>query len=521
MIPLFSVAQVRKIDEKAIEEFGFHSLILMENAAINIYKTIIEKYNSLTPDSIIGIICGRGNNGGDGFALARHFANNGFTVKVLYLNDSSKFSSDALFNFRLIANKQHYRDKIFLRKYQNESDSAFLNDSTVIIDAMLGSGFTGELKEPYPEIISYINKKNVIRIAIDVPTGLNADTGAGNTIFSADLTVTLGEMKKGLFFGDGYSYSGDVIKGNIGISNHLYDSLQVSEYLIEPEDIAYTFPAKGKNLHKYSAGKVLTIAGSLKYPGAALLTAFSVLKSGAGASVLAFPFSAKEMLNNNYPELVLELYNDDKHGCLISTNIEKLHSRINWADCIGIGPGLGRDERTVTAIELLLQNYPEKKFVIDADAIFALSQIGYNAINLKNSVITPHYGEFSQLINVSLDDLKKDILLWGKEFVKKTKCHLVLKGPRTIIFTPGGEAFINSAGNPGLAKFGNGDVLTGVISGFIPQFEDTENALIASVYLHSLTGDLLKEKYTEFGYTATQLIEALPESIKFLRNSFA
>jgi len=521
MIPLFSVDQIRKIDKRAIEELGFNSLILMENASINIYKNIIEKYNLSAPDTIIGIICGRGNNGGDGFAVARHFANNGFIVKVLYLYDSSKFSNDALHNFQLIANKEHYSRNILLKKYQKENDISFLNDSSVVIDAMLGSGFSGELKEPYKKIISSINKRNITRIAVDVPTGLNADTGNGDIIFNADLTITLGEMKKGLFFGDGYLYSGEVIKGDIGISNHLYDYLEVNDYLIEPEDIVFNLPQKRKDLHKYSAGKVLSIAGSSKYPGAALLTAFSALKSGAGASVLAFPFSAKEMLNTTYPELVLELYNDENKGCLIPTNIEQLDSRINWADCIGLGPGLGRDDRTVEAIELLLKKHQGKKYVIDADAIFALSQIGYKKINLKKSVITPHYGEFSQLINISLDELKKDIFFWGKDFVKKTECQLVLKGPRTIIFTPGGEAFINSTGNLGMAKFGTGDVLTGLVLGFIPQFEDIENALITSVYLHSLTGDLLKEKFTEYGFTATQMIETFPESIIFLRNSFA
>lgn len=521
MIPLFSVDQIRYIDKKAVESLGFEGSILMENASINIYNAIIENFEFLTRENVIGIICGRGNNGGDGFAVARHFANNGFIVKVLYLYEPQKLSNDALFNFNIITNKEHYKESILLKKYQKESDIHFIDDATIVLDAMLGSGFSGELKEPYKSIVSYINNNDFVRVAVDVPTGLNPDTGYGDPVFNSDLTITLGELKKGLFFGEGYAHSGKVVKGDIGINNKLYDQFEVEDYVIEPEDVAFNLPEKRKDIHKYSAGKVLSIAGSAGFPGAALLTAFSALKSGAGASVLAFPVSARVMLNTTYPELVYELYNDECSGYLTSTSIEQLKERILWADCIAVGPGIGREEATIDAIKLLLKKNISSRIVIDADAIFALAKIGYQKTNLRNCVLTPHLGEFASLINTTVDELKKDLLKIGKSFAQENKCHLLLKGPRSIIFNPAGEAFINSTGNPGMAKFGTGDVLTGMIAGFISQYGEIENGLITSLYLHSLTGDLLKEKYSEYGFTAVQLIEGMPDSINFLRNSIA
>ncbi|HSR18709.1 MAG TPA: NAD(P)H-hydrate dehydratase, partial [Ignavibacteriaceae bacterium] len=202
-------------------------------------------------------------------------------------------------------------------------------------------------------------------------------------------------------------------------------------------------------------------------------------------------------------------------------NVSDLEERIKWADSIALGPGLGRAEETQKAVIKILKEKKFKNIVIDADAISAIGKFNYKKLNLKNMVLTPHHGEFSSLIGIKTSELKKDILGYGKQFVKDTKSYLVLKGAPTVIFLPGGESLINTSGNPGLAKFGTGDVLTGILAGLLAQEKDLDKSLICGVYMHSLAADLLSAEYSEFGYTATDIIEKIPSAINFIRNTFA
>lgn len=519
MIPLFSTSQIREVDNFAIDELGLSGLVLMENAALQIYNITLAKIE-LKRKSKIGFICGKGNNGGDGFATARHFAINGFDVSVLFLGDEEELSPDCKANFTILKNLVNGNDNIVLKKYSSIKDLRILSNCDVIYDAILGSGAKGELREPYKTIVQVVNNIKSYKIAIDIPTGLDADNGYGEIIFNADLTITLAELKKGLFFESGYSSCGEVVKGNIGVSPSFFNRFEINDYLIEPEDAFYSLPVKERNIHKYSAGKVLTIAGSGTLPGAAQMTALSALKIGAGASVLTFPKSVRNLITKKLSEVVINSYEDEKNEFLRIKNIKELKKKIQWADVIAIGPGLGRSDDTQQAVINILQNFKEKKFVIDADALFAISGNKFLNLNLKDKVLTPHQAEFANLIDIDLQALKKNILFFGKEFVNKTGAYLVLKGAPTIIFTPDGEALINTTGNPGMAKFGTGDVLTGVIAGLIAQNKDIEKGVIGGVYLHSLAADLLVKDFTELGYTAINIIEKLPNAIKFLRKSF-
>jgi len=520
MIPLFSNDQIRSIDNIAITRYGFPGPVLMENASLEIFHFLNKKFLQHQKVSRIGFVCGKGNNGGDGFAAARHCLNNGYQVKILYLGNEDELSEDALLNFRIVSGYTDFDILLSLKKFSNLKDIAWLKDCDVIVDALLGSGTKGELREPYKSIVQKLNELKSFKVAIDIPTGLDADTGYGSTIFKADLTITLGEYKRGLFFNDGYTNSGEVVKGNIGISSSFYNSLEVNEYLIEPEDVFAILPDKKKNIHKYSSGKVLNIAGSGKLPGAAVLTSKASLKIGAGASILAYPHSVRKLIHKNLTEVIVETYDDNGKEYLSVGSLKDLKKRIEWADVLSIGPGLGREEETIEALFKLYKNTSSKIKVIDADGLFAINK-RYNKLNLKNSILTPHTGEFSSLIGIDIAELKKDTLKYGKEFVKETSAYLVLKGAPTIIFLPSGEALINSTGNPGMAKFGTGDVLTGVIAGLAAQLKNIEDAVIAGVYIHSLSADLLLNKFTEYGYTASDIINNLPNAIKFLRKSCA
>ena len=518
MIPLYSKKQIRQVDDYAINKLGIPGFILMENASREIFRKISERIEHLVSPKI-GFVCGKGNNGGDGFAAARHFSNDGYEVVVIYLGSEKEMSEDCWFNYQVLKKLSLSNKKISLKKFNSISSLNSLKQCKILCDALLGSGSEGALREPYLSIINYLNKIKAIKVAIDIPTGLNADSGYTEISFKADFTITLGQFKKGLFFGDGYVCSGEVEKGGIGIPDNLYDNFTQTEFLIEPEDALNGLPIKAKNLHKYSAGKVLTIAGSGALPGAAVLTSVSSLKIGAGASILYFPKSIRELVHKKLNEVVVKTYEDDGKELLSEKNIDELIDKIKWSDVVAIGPGLGREKETQKAVLNLLKKNKHKKVVIDADAIFALGHGRYKKLNLKNCVLTPHHAEFASLISISNSELKKDILKYGRAFVKRTGSFLVLKGAPTIIFTPEGDALINTAGNPALAKFGTGDVLTGFIAGLLAQQNDIEKAIVTAVYLHSLAADILAEKRTKLDILATDIQNYIPQTIKFLVNS--
>ncbi len=521
MIPLFSAKQIREVDEYAIGKLGIPGIVLMENASLQILSYIYEKMNEPELIKKIGVVCGKGNNGGDGFAVARHLANDGFKVSIIHIGSPSEMTEDCKTNYGILKNTASTNKYISIKKYSSIKDINSLSGSDIIIDAMLGSGLEGALRSPYDSIVKKLNKFNAFKVAVDIPTGLSADTGYSENAFSADLTITLGELKKGLFFGDGSVYSGEVVKGNIGVSFSYFDDKPAAEYLVEPEDAFVSLPEKKKNAHKYSAGKVYTIAGSAAFPGAAALTATSSLKIGAGSSILAFPSSSRRLVHSKLNEVVVDAYEDEGKGFLSDSNVKHLAKRLKWADALAIGPGLGREEATQAAVRNIIEERICKTIILDADSLFALRGGRYKKYNLKGLVLTPHMGEFAELIGHPADDIRKNILNYGRNFAESTGAYLVLKGAPTIIFTPGGEALINTTGNPGMAKFGTGDVLTGVIAGFAAQSEDIELAVVCGVYVHSLAADLLVKKYTEYGYTAKDISGKLPNAIRFLRDTFA
>jgi NAD(P)H-hydrate epimerase len=518
MIPLFSTRTIREVDAFAINKLQIPGIVLMENASIEIFKTAQEKLKSAGKSGKIGIICGRGNNGGDGFALARHLINHDYKVIVIHLSEEAELTDDCGKNFIILKKMlSRFKDSKLI-KYRNIRDLNQLRNCDMIVDAMLGSGIRGELKEPYQSIVKQVNKLKSIKLSVDIPTGLDSDRGYSNLCYHADLTITLGELKPGLFFGDGYSYAGTIVKGNIGINPSYFPTSIATEFLIEKMDVIRSLPTKAKSIHKYSAGKVLTIAGSGKYSAAALLTSKSALKVGAGASIICFPKSIRSFVHKNLSEVVLKEYEDQNCEFLSTENVEELAENISWADVVALGPGLGREVETQKAVIELLKKKNFKRIVIDADALFAISYKKYKKINLTNFILTPHHGEFCNLIGIKPDDFKKNILRYGRKFVKETGAYLVLKGAPTMIFQPSGKVLINTVGNPGMAKFGTGDVLTGVIAGLLSQVKDIEKALISGIYIHSLAGDLLVKKFTELGFTANDLMKNLPSAIRHSRN---
>ncbi|PKL83410.1 MAG: hypothetical protein CVV24_05195 [Ignavibacteriae bacterium HGW-Ignavibacteriae-3] len=520
MIPLYSSQHVRDADNYAINSLGMPGVILMENAARSLFSEIISVVDDFLENKYVGIVCGKGNNGGDGFAVARHFIINGYDVNIISLGGEDELKGDALVNFRILKKLIAEYTKSKLSVYESIKDLSGFDECSLIIDAMLGTGSRGDLTEPYKDIVEKLNLSSAFKVAVDLPTGLDLENSSGDLIFKADLTVTLSEYKTGLFYGKGYTHCGQISKGSIGIGSEYYNKLDITDYLIEPEDAYFGLPVKSLDQHKYSAGKVFVIAGSGNLPGASFLTANTVLKCGAGSSVLAFPDSIKILAHQKLNSATVLAYGDNGKEFLSEENLKELEEKINWANVVAIGPGLSRDESTKNAVIEILRAHKSKRFVIDADAIHALGNEEYKKLNLKNKVLTPHHKEFADMSGLELEELERNLLKYGKDFCSENGCYLVLKGAPTIIFNPSGESFINSAGNPGLAKFGSGDVLTGIISAFLAQAEEIEETLISAVYIHSLAADLLLDEKTEYGYTSEDLIEEIPNAIKFILKSF-
>ncbi len=515
MIPLYSTEQIRNFDSFAINSLNVPGIVLMENAAKNISKIISEKFENLKS---VGVICGKGNNGGDGFAVARHLSNYGLRITCIHLGDEDEMSDDCRTNYKILSNISKTRKNVTIKKFRSLNDIAKLKNTDVIIDAILGSGFSGELKEPILSIIKKINSYSNKKVAIDVPTGLNSDSGYGSLVFNADLTITLGEFKRGLFISKGYESCGEIFLEEIGVGRDYFDKINTSAYLVEPEDIYSFLPKRSKILNKYSAGKVLSISGSYDYPGAAILTSGSAFLSGAGAVILAVPDLVKKYIYKNLPEVVVQVYGNKNSKFITADDYQNLQQKIKWSDVVAIGPGLGRQNETLEFVSLFLLKQEFNYCVIDADALYAIKE-KLNKYNLSNCILTPHLGEFSFLINTHIDEIKKDILYFGTDFAKKYKTTLVLKGAPTIIFTKDGKSFINTTGNSGLAKFGSGDVLTGIISGLLAQSKNIVQSAISGVYIQGLTADVLRSEKSEYSLMSSDLMKNIYKSINFLRGS--
>jgi len=526
VIPLYTSGQVRQFDRDVIERSQVPSIVLMENAAKNIYQISVSELKLNPENDFIGIVCGRGNNGGDGYALARHFLNAGYHVLLVSLFDLSKHSPDAAVNLSILLQSKNSYPNLDHVNYKSLIDLAPLYKVTVLFEAILGSGVKGPVEPELRPVIRKMNSVEARKIAIDIPAGIDVDKGSvpgdskdseGDTVFKADITISLAAFKRGLFFGDGYLHSGRVIPAEIGFR---FDPelLPSEDYLIEPEDCYYSLPVKERGIHKYSGGRLLIIAGSKTYPGAAVLSAKAALKTGCGSIKLAVPASIYTVIiaQLNQPELIVVQYDDQGKGFFNPEALAELKDVLSESDALLIGPGLGRTVETVMAVKELLKS--EVAAVLDADGINAITS-SVSEFPLNKVILTPHPGEFSRLAGKSLELMRQDLLSAGKSFAEENNVFLVYKDFRTIIFGDSGESFINTTGNQGLAKIGSGDVLAGMIAGFYAQYNDREKAVLSGVYLHGLAADILSANKTFYGYSASDIIQIIPEAIKLLRES--
>ncbi len=488
---------IRKIDKYSIEKLGIPSIILMENAALGVVKHLMLKQNEYYV-----IICGRGNNGGDALAVARHLITAGKKVSVFSIG-LNPMSKDCLVNHDILCNMG-----VKITNISNVEDIEFLRDSIirsdVVLDGIFGIGLHREIRGVYDLAITVINETSKKTISIDVPSGFSSDTGKvlGNCI-KANKTITFETYKRGFLNYGSHEYTGEVVIEKIGIPDFVVDKYHNKEFFLEKKFIQKKTKKRAPYSHKGNYGHVMVIAGSEGMTGASTITTKAAVKSGAGLTTLISCEEALQAVRTSVPEAMWKK-NEDCQG------IEALMRKVN---CIAIGPGLGNSNETLNNVKRVLKN-TECTVVIDADAINVLEGKMDLLKEAKcNIIITPHPGEMARLTGMEIKEIQSDRIEIAKEFAKEYGIIVVLKGYNTVI-TNGEVSYINPTGNGAMANGGMGDCLTGIIASLCAQGYSPMDASCVGVYAHGECGDKLSED--KFAVTATDIIDNISKTIKEL-----
>lgn len=498
MLYILTPQEVRQADEYAIKELNIPAQILMENAARSIAELIASLISNESEEShTFSIFCGSGNNGGDGFALARHLVDYG-EVWVYWIGDNNKMSPETKMNFELLSNLDVRITHITNKKDIEEIDIY----SDFVIDAMIGVGGSENLKGLVVDILKKLEDFDGTKIAVDIPTGLNSENGQAHpNTFKANYCVTMFAIKTGMVIGKGPDYCGNIIIGKLGAPNSITSKL-CNSFILEKNDVLVNLPLRFRNSSKFDYGKVMVIAGSNSMPGAAALVANSAIKTGAG---LVYLFSTN-IHSHLLPEIIPTQLLSDDDGAIHINNIEKILEISQKMSVIAIGPGLLINNNTQSLIqEVITKRDKNIPIILDADAITP----NLPKVELDNNVlITPHIGEFARMTGLSREEIATNPLLHANKWAKKLNCHILLKGATSII-TNGQINFLNINGVPAMATAGSGDVLTGIIASLIAQGCDLLQSAIVGAYLHSMLGDYYSTKIASRGLTASKMIELI------------
>lgn len=489
-------AIMNNIDRACIEKLGIPIIVLMESAALKVLKNMeMEKYESYA------VVCGTGNNGGDGFALARHLYVLGKSISVFLVSTSNRLSEACLTNYNILQNMGVEINKIStIEDISRMRDSLVKSDVT--IDALFGTGLNKKVEGVHDSVITAINETSKRTFAIDIPSGINCNSGIpmGNAVI-AHKTITFEMYKRGFLNYESGRYCGDIIVENIGVPEFIKEELHNQEYMIERAFIAHYVKKREKYKHKGDYGRALIAAGSRGFTGAAYIAAEAAVRSGCGLVTIA----SCEEVRNSLSIRVTEAMTIDLEDA------EEFNRFLRLGDAVAVGPGLGNNEKTLSAVRSAIEAV-KGTLIIDADGINVLAG---NLELLKkargNIIITPHLGEMSRLTGLSIENIRENRLDVAKDFAKKYKVIVVLKGYQTVI-TDGNTVYINPAGNSSMASGGMGDCLTGIITSFAAQGLNSLAAALCGTYIHGYIGEKLSEKM--YSVNASHIIEKLPFYIK-------
>ncbi|MBI4263352.1 MAG: NAD(P)H-hydrate dehydratase [Acidobacteria bacterium] len=512
---ILNAAQMREADRHTIEDIGIPSLVLMENAGRQVVAAIEAAYEGRL-DGRVAVLCGRGNNGGDGFVVARTLVQRGIDTGVFVIGSVADVRGDARLNLdilgRLGVTVVEIGDEQTWELHFSE-----ISQCTLIVDAIFGTGLKAALGGMLETVVADVNASGIPIVSIDLPSGMSADTPhlIGDCV-DASMTVTLAAPKLPLVLPPGETQAGDVVIADIGIPSEVIDGLEGPHIeLLTPEQVRDLVEPRAPDSHKGDFGRVTIVAGSLGKTGAAHLAAMGALRSGAGLVTVATPSSCLPIIASMAPELMTAPLPESREGSVTPAGIEAVLELRH--DVIACGPGLGRDPGVGAFVRALLER-SSSPVVLDADAITVLADdpAGLVGREDRDVIITPHSGEMARLIGASVDEVQVNRIDVAGEFATTHRVYVVLKGHRTIIATPEGHIFINPTGNAGMATGGTGDVLTGMIAAWLAQLLDAEAACRLAVFLHGAAGDLAEAEEGQVAMTATDLVAQLGAALNHL-----
>jgi len=514
MMKVANAEEMQELDRKAIEIYRIPGMILMENAGRGAAEAISSAFPEIRKKKI-AIIAGKGNNGGDGFVIARYLLNQGVSVKVYLLTDPKGLRGDAEANFNIfqrmkgeIISVPSSKDYVKVRKDLEKFD--------VLVDGIFGTGLDAEVRGYYREVIDHLNTLQRPIVSIDIPSGLDADTGKPlGTAIRASLTITFGLPKVGLLIPPGPDFVGEVKVIDIGIPKKLVEEEKIPTYLLEKNRIEeWLSIPRNPNTHKGDYGHLLVIAGSVGKTGAAAMACQAALRMGAGLVTLAIPKSLNSIMEVKLTEVMTEPLPETPKQTLSLRAFSTLVRLCENKRAVIIGPGLGTFKETQSLVLKLIKAL-DLPIVLDADGLTALAtQPKILPMTNRSLILTPHPGEMARLIRSQVKEVLDDRIGLSRNFSQSQHVHLVLKGHPTLISTPKGEVFINPTGNPGMASGGTGDVLTGMIGGLVCQGFDILSSVQIAVYLHGMAGDEGAREKGEKSLIATDIVEKIPTLLK-------
>jgi hydroxyethylthiazole kinase-like uncharacterized protein yjeF len=508
---LVTAAEMKELERIAIEDYGLPSLVLMENAGRHVAEVVRQVLGDVR-DKTVTIFIGKGNNGGDGLVAARHLVNMGAEVKLLALADMEDFSENAAVNLD-IWHKMGQKVYSLLHGDGINIARLILMNTDLIVDAVYGTGFKGKVGEKAGRIFEALNGSGKPIVAVDIPSGLEADSGkVSDSCIQAGHTVTFGLPKLGLLLEPGADYVGNLHVVDISIPAGLVEKYGPQRYLTTPHLVRGWLPNRESAAHKGDFGRVLVVAGSRGMTGAASLCGEAVIRAGAGLVTVAVPETLHDIMEAKLTEVMTASLPDSDKGRLARGAKQRILTLLDGMDALAIGPGLSTDPEVVALIKELLPGV-KVPCVLDADALNALA--GDTDVLRKMQapvVVTPHPGEMARLMGTSTREIQRDRLAVATSAAADWNVVVLLKGARTIVATPNGAVYINPSGNPGMATAGSGDVLTGVVAALIGQGLEVSQAAAAGAYIHGLAGDIAARRRGMMAMVAGDILAALPEA---------
>ena len=514
---ILNAAQMREADRFTIEDIGIPSLVLMENAGRQVVAAMEAAYEARL-DGRVAILCGRGNNGGDGFVVARTLLQRGIDTAVFVIGAVADVRGDARTNLEILG-------RLGVTVVEINDEQAWelhfseISQCTLLVDAMFGTGLSSPLRGMLETVVADVNASGIPIVSIDLPSGLSADTPqlVGDCIDAA-MTVTLAAPKLPLVLPPGESHAGDVVIADIGIPHEVLNGLDGRRIeLLTPEQLRELVEPRTAESHKGDFGRVTIVAGSRGKTGAAHLAAMGALRSGAGLVTVATPGSCLPIVASMGAEFMTEPLPESKEGSVTKAAIERILEMRH--DVIACGPGLGRAPAVGEFVRALIQR-SDVPLVLDADALTVLADDPAALIGREDRdvIITPHPGEMARLIGGTVEDVQNNRIEVAADFATTHHLYVVLKGHRTIVATPDGSVYINPTGNAGMATGGTGDLLTGMIAAWLAQLLDAEAACRLAVFLHGAAGDLAEADEGQVSMTATDVLGYLGDALNKLIN---